>query len=221
MNNFVLYNYYRSSTSYRTRSLLYYKNINFEYVPVHLMNNGGEQHTTNYKKMNPMSEVPTLQHGEKSIGQTLAIFEYLDAIVPNPSVFPQDPFLRAKTIQICETISCALHPFSNLKVLAYLSGNLKLTDSQKNQWIQDWMTRGLTGLDQMVEQNNAKFSVTDTFTAADIFIMSQFFVADRYKVSTNQFASLNRIKKQCEGIECFKKAHPYRQPDTPEELRID
>ena len=80
MNTFVLYNYFRSSASYRVRIALNLKQIKYEYKAVHLVNNGGEQHSPEYTKLNPSHDVPTLVHNGKPIGQSVAIIEYLDQI---------------------------------------------------------------------------------------------------------------------------------------------
>ena len=37
------------------------KHIDYEYKAVHLVRNGGEQHSTAYRAMNPLREVPSLQ----------------------------------------------------------------------------------------------------------------------------------------------------------------
>ena len=36
------------------------KNIEYEYRPIHLVNNGGEQYSEEYTKLNPKQEVPAL-----------------------------------------------------------------------------------------------------------------------------------------------------------------
>ncbi len=40
-----LYGYWRSSASFRVRLALYLKELEFEYHPVHLVKDGGAQHT--------------------------------------------------------------------------------------------------------------------------------------------------------------------------------
>ena len=42
-----LYSYYRSSAAYRVRIALNLKQLNAEIIPVHLLHNGGEQHSEN------------------------------------------------------------------------------------------------------------------------------------------------------------------------------
>ena len=44
-----LYSYWRSSASYRVRIALHHKSIAFEYVPIHLIKDGGEQHGDLYR----------------------------------------------------------------------------------------------------------------------------------------------------------------------------
>jgi glutathione S-transferase len=103
MSDFVLYNYFRSSTSYRARIALELKQIKYEYVPIHLVKQ--EQHQAPYAELNPSHEVPTLIHQGMAIGQSMAIIEYLDEIHPTPKLFHGTPHLRAKIRQFCETIN--------------------------------------------------------------------------------------------------------------------
>src|SRR5690606_23478890 len=43
-----LYNYWRSSASYRVRIALAYKGLSYDYVPIHLVREGGGQHQAAY-----------------------------------------------------------------------------------------------------------------------------------------------------------------------------
>ena len=82
MSELKLYNYFRSSTSYRVRIALEIKQLSYEYIPVHLVNNGGEQNQSDYRKLNPMGGVPTLKHNDFLLAQSDAIIEYLDDVFP-------------------------------------------------------------------------------------------------------------------------------------------
>ena len=55
-----LYGYWRSTAAYRVRIALGYKGINVEHVPIHLVKEGGEQHSDEYTRLNPNKLVPTL-----------------------------------------------------------------------------------------------------------------------------------------------------------------
>ena len=56
-----LYGYWRSSCSWRARIALNIKELEYTYVPIHLVNNGGEQHSSTYLSRNPQAQVPTLE----------------------------------------------------------------------------------------------------------------------------------------------------------------
>ena len=49
-----LYNYFRSSASWRVRIALHLKGLEFEYIPIHLLKDGGQQRTAEYEHVNPM-----------------------------------------------------------------------------------------------------------------------------------------------------------------------
>ena len=56
-----LYSYFRSSASFRVRIALNLKHLSYEYVPIHLLREGGEQFAPEYRKLNPDALVPTLK----------------------------------------------------------------------------------------------------------------------------------------------------------------
>ena len=55
-----LYEYFRSSASYRLRIALNIKKVTVETVPIHLVHNGGEQFAPDYRAINPQARVPSL-----------------------------------------------------------------------------------------------------------------------------------------------------------------
>ncbi|MCQ5149692.1 glutathione S-transferase N-terminal domain-containing protein, partial [Coprococcus eutactus] len=54
-----LYSYFRSSAAYRVRIALNLKSLEAEVFPVHLLKNGGEQHSAEYRQINPSELVPS------------------------------------------------------------------------------------------------------------------------------------------------------------------
>ena len=83
-----LYSYWRSSAAYRVRIALNLKQLSFETIPVHLLKDGGQQHSAEYQQLNPNQLVPTYVDGEFSLNQSLAIIEYLDEVYPEPALLP-------------------------------------------------------------------------------------------------------------------------------------
>ena len=93
-----LYNDFRSSASYRVRIALHWKGLPFEYLPVHLTKGGGEQHSAQFRKLNPMGHVPALIDGDFVLGESVAIIDYLDRISPARPMFPTEPKSRARDL---------------------------------------------------------------------------------------------------------------------------
>ncbi len=79
-----LYSYFRSSAAYRVRIALNLKQLPTDIIPVHLVKNGGEHHSSDYQKINPQQLVPALVVDNEILTQSLAIIEYLDEVYPTP-----------------------------------------------------------------------------------------------------------------------------------------
>ncbi len=213
MPQVILYNYFRSSTSYRVRIALHLKNIAFEYKAIPLLENA--QKTPEYLKLNPQGEVPTLVYNGKSIAQSLPILEFLDEVQTQAPLFPKDPFEKAVVRQFCENINSYLHPLSNLKVLQYLEKKHNYSTEEKEAWIAHWYGPGLQALEQMAEKHSGKYCFGDEISAADLCLIPALFTARRFKVPTDEFVLLNSIDQFCSENLAFKKAHPMAQIDTP------
>lgn len=217
-NEFKLYTYFRSSTAYRTRMALNYKNIAYDQQAVHLLEEGGQQHKPDYRALNPAGEVPTLVHNGKVLSQSFAIIEYLDELFPEPSLFPKDPFDRAKVRQICEHINCGIHPIANLKVQQYLTRELAATEEQKTRWLQYWLQQGMDALEKLLLSTAGTYAFGEQITAADLFVVPQVFSARRFGINMDHYLTTHRVNEAALKNESFLKAHPHLQPDTPADL---
>ncbi|MEZ0392006.1 MAG: maleylacetoacetate isomerase [Pseudobdellovibrionaceae bacterium] len=219
MSDLVLYNYFRSSASYRVRIGLHLKGLSFEYKAVHLLNDGGEQNKTAYKDLNPAGEVPTLIHGSQRLSQSMAILQYLDEVFPQQPLFPKNSFEKAKVIQFCEGINCT-QPYQNLRTLQFLEKEFSFQQSQKEKWLQHWIGRNLEASEKILESTAGKFCFGDQITAAEAFLIPQLFTAHRFGIDFKKYPLISKIQKTSEELEAFKKAHPFQQPDTPSDLKI-
>src|SRR5471032_83784 len=119
-SDFALYGYFRSSAAFRVRIALNLKGLQADLRFVHLLKDGGQQHAPGYKAVNPQELIPTLVHDGHTIGQSLAIIEYLDEVQPEPPVLPRDPAGRARVRQLADMVACDIHPVNNLRVLLHL-----------------------------------------------------------------------------------------------------
>src|SRR5204862_1520154 len=119
-----LYSAFRSSASYRVRIALGQKGLGYEYAPIHLTKNGGEQFGAEFRALNPQSLVPVLQDGGHTLTQSLAIIEYLEETHPKPPLLPAAPAERARVRALAQIVACDIHPINNLRALGYLTGKL-------------------------------------------------------------------------------------------------
>lgn len=221
MAQLKLYNYFRSSTSYRARIALHLKKLEFEYKPIHLLNNGGEQHSAEYRALNPVGGVPTLVDGDKVISQSFAILEYLDDAFPQTyQLLPKDPYLKAKVRQVCENINADIHPLQNLKLMQYLEKKHGYTQEQKDEWAQKWIHEGLGATEKILAATTKTYAFGDQVTAADLFIIPQVFSSLRFKVDISKYPIISKINDNCLKLEAFQRSHPGKQIDTPADARI-
>jgi maleylpyruvate isomerase len=113
-----LYNYFRSSASFRVRIALNLKGLDYDYLPVHIAR--GEHKTGSFSAISPDMLVPLLEDDGERFTQSMAIIEYLDEIHPEPALLPHDPVGRAHVRALAQTVACEIHPLNNLRVLKYL-----------------------------------------------------------------------------------------------------
>jgi maleylacetoacetate isomerase len=214
-----LYSYFRSSASYRVRIALHLKGLSWETVPVHLLKNGGEQLTEDYRKLNPDGLVPALideAAGDEPITQSLAIIEYLDEAYPAPALLPAAPADRAFVRSLALSIACEIHPLNNLRVLRYLTHQLKVSEDQKNAWYRHWVVQGLRAIEATLANDSrvGRFCFGDTPGLADCFLVPQVFNAQRFNCDLSDMPTIVRINDACLALDAFVKASPAQQPDA-------
>ncbi len=210
-----LYDYWRSSASYRVRMALHFKEIPFESIAVHLVNNGGEQHTTTYQKINPNELVPTLElENGTHISQSLAILQYLDDRVPGKPLFPSDMTLKYKALELSMIIGCDLHPLTNLRVLQYLKNELGASDGAASQWYRHWLEKGFHSVEQRLTewknsgQTQGPFAFGDCPCIADVFIAAQYYNAQRFNIPTTPYPLIDAIAQHCLQQTWLQQAYP-------------
>jgi maleylacetoacetate isomerase len=214
----LLYDYFRSSAAYRVRIALGMKGIAAERVSVHLLKNGGEQHGSAYRAVNPMGLVPALVSPQGMVlTQSLAIIEYLEETVPSPPLLPADPEGRARARAMALLIACDIHPLNNLRVLAHVrnhsgyAGQAGQEGDPALAWVQHWIALGFAALEAMVDPQGPYCGGAEP-GLADIFLVPQMFNARRFACDLSPYPRLVAIDAACQSLPAFAAAHPSRQP---------
>ena len=216
-SDLALYGYWRSTAAYRVRIALELKGLGWDNRPVHLVRDGGEQHSAAYRALHPQGVVPALLDGERVFTQSLAIVEYLDEIYPEPPLLPVDPRGRARVRALAQTIACDIHPLGNLRVLQQLEAQFGATEAQRADWTRHWMSLGFAAIEALLADNVATgaFCHGDTPGLADICLVPQIYNALRWKLPLDAYPTVQRIHAACAELEAFRTAAPELQPDAP------
>ena len=215
-SDFALYGYFRSSAAFRARIALNLKGIVPELRFVHLLKDGGQQHTDEYKSLNPLQLVPALVHDGHTITQSLAIIEYLDEIVPEPALLPKDAYGRARVREIACAVACDIHPVNNLRVGRHLKREGMASDEQVVTWQRHWIGVGFDALETMLAASSltGRLCHGDTPTIADICLIPQVANARRVKLDIESWPAIARIEAHALSLPAFDAALPANQPDA-------
>ena len=210
-----LFSYYRSSSAYRVRIALNLKGLDYTIVPVNLLRT--EHQSEDYSSLNPQQLVPALVLDDgTTLSQSMAILEWLDQCYPSPALLPAPPMEQAAVRSVCHSIACDMQPLNNMSITAYLKANLRADEDDIHAWYTQWMHRGFTGVETAVRGNGGLFCFGETAGMADCLLIPQMFNAYRFDVDMSPFPTLERIFEHCNQQDAFIRAHPSRQPDTPE-----
>jgi maleylpyruvate isomerase len=210
-----LYGYWRSSCTWRVRIALHYKGLPFDYVPVHLVKDGGEQFFPQYKERNAMSQVPVLEidnNGESiHMSQSIAIMEFIDELFPENPILPRSGFKRAYARQLAELINSGIQPIQNLAVLKHVTQ----LGADKMEWGRHWIQEGLLALENTIKSGpKTHFLVSETPSIADFCLIPQLYNARRFKCDLTKLPLLTAIEANCEELSAFQKSHPDQQIDS-------
>ena len=205
----ILYDYWRSSASYRVRIALNLKGIDYESRQIDLR--AGEQRSADYRTLNPQGLVPMLEIDGQRLTQSVAIINYLDIRFPNPPLIPVMAAERAHVVALAMAIACDIHPLNNLRVLQYLQNQFGRSQDEIDDWYRHWLEQGLPALEAMASPRAGKFLFGDVPTGADVLLVPQLYNARRYNVPLDDYPTLRRADDNANRLEPFAAAHPERQ----------
>ncbi len=205
-----LYDYFRSSASFRVRLALKLKNIDHELIEVHLINDGGQQHHQNYTDLNPQGLVPCLIDNQTVISQSMSMLEYLEEKYPTPPLLPKSIEARAYVRQLSQLIACDVHPLNNLRVLQYLKDEYQISDQQKRNWYHHWLHQGFAAFENLLTKNKYTdtFCYQDHISFADLCLIPQVYNAYRFECPMEAYPNIVRIYEFCMQQKIFIDAAP-------------
>ncbi|ODP35671.1 maleylacetoacetate isomerase [Pandoraea sp. ISTKB] len=208
-----LYSFFNSSTSYRIRIALALKGIAFDTIPVNIR--VGEHRAAPYvDEVNASATVPAIVDGDFTLGQSLAIADYLDAKYPETRLVPQDIEARARVLELAMLISCDIHPVNNLRILKYLQGPLGLSAEQKDTWYRHWVAEGMAGVERLLDRyGHGEWCFGDAPTLADVCLIPQIANAQRMGCDLSPYPRAMAVYARATTHPAFVSAAPDRQPD--------
>ncbi|MDP3085282.1 MAG: maleylacetoacetate isomerase [Rubrivivax sp.] len=207
-----LYNYHRSSASYRVRIALALKGLDYDYKAVHLANN--EQFQESYAAVSASRLVPLLRDGDRTLTQSMAILEYLEETYRDPPLLPADAVGRARVRALALDIACEIHPLNNLRVLRYLVRDLKLSEDDKNRWYRHWVETGLEVVERQLQAQPSLYCHGQTPTLADCVLVPQVFNARRFDCRVDHVPNVMRVFDACMKLDAFELTRPESCPDA-------
>ena len=210
----VLYDYWRSSASYRVRIALNLKDIAYQAVSINLQTqqHGGAEH----KARNPQGFVPALDIDGRMMTQSLAIIEYLDSRNPAPALLPADPAEAARLRAIAYAIAMEIHPICNPSVVAHHAAAFDGSDDDRKIWMQHFIDKGLRAVEVLANHPaSGRFLHGDSAGLADIVLVPQLYNARRWDVPLDDMPRLTAIDAACRDLPAFAAAAPEAVNSAP------
>lgn len=204
MAEILLFDYWRSSASYRVRIALNLKGAAYQSVPTSLID--GDHKTPDYTARNSQGFVPTLSIDGHNLTQSLAIIDYLDARFPAPCLIPKDPLARARALSAAYIVAADIHPVNNLRILKYLKDILGHGQDELDDWYRRWIIEGFTALEAVAPQGGLFGG--DSPNIADICLVPQMANARRFETPLAAFPKLARIDAELNRLGAFATAAP-------------
>lgn len=205
MSGVTLFDYPKSSASYRVRIALNLAGIAYDAVNVNLLE--GAHRASEHLARNPQGFVPVLDIDGQRFTQSIAILDYLDT-TREMGLLPKNPAARAKSQALAMVIAVDLHPVCNLSVAAHATGG---QEPARTDWMRHFIGKGLTAFEEMLAGfEQAPYATGVRVGLADICLIPQLYNADRWGAPLDDMPRIRAIRAACDALPAFAEAHPDR-----------
>lgn len=206
MDQPVLYDYWRSSASYRVRIALNLSGIAYKAEVIDLLKGAHSQAL--HLQRNPQGFVPALEIDGLMLTQSLAIIDYIIE-TRGVSLLPEDPGGRARVRALAHAIAMDIHPVCNLSVVNHVMELTGGGDDVRVEWMRRFIGKGLGAFEALLEHpSTGVFCHGDIPGLADICLIPQIYNAERWGVDISGLKRIAAIRAACDKIPAFAMAHP-------------
>lgn len=206
MTDVVLFDYWRSSASYRLRIALNLAGIDYQSISVDLVK--GEQRSPEHLSRNPQGFVPVLEIDGLRLTQSLAILDYLDQ-TRDLNFLPKDPAKRVQVLALAQSIAVDIHPVCNLAVTRYATEISDNREGMPQIWMEHFIRPGLQAFETLLAGfDQDPYCTGDAPGLADICLIPQIYNARRWEVDISDMPRLLAVEDACAHHPAFAAAHP-------------
>jgi maleylacetoacetate isomerase len=186
-----LYEGWLSSASWRVRWALALKKLSYQSVWLDI---AAGEHLRVLPSINPLCTVPTLELSAGDVmTESVAIIEWLDETCPEARLLPSDARTRARIRQLVQLVNADIHPLQNTLVRRSIAAD----EPTQHAWCARWIERGLSAYEALVRTQQGRFSVGDSLTMADLFLVPQIENAGRFGADIRACDRIRGIYDAC------------------------
>lgn len=209
----ILYDYWRSSASYRVRIALNLAGIGYEAVVVDLL--GKAHKSPEHLARNPQGLVPTLAIDGLMLTQSLAMIEYIIE-TRGVALLPDEAADRARVRALAYAIAMDIHPVCNMGVVAHMLELVDGDDAMRVAWMQRFIGAGLEAFEMLLDHPaTGTFCHGETPGLADLCLIPQIYNAERWGADISGLRRVQAIRSACDRLPAFVNAHPDKVKPEP------
>jgi len=151
-----------------TKALLIEKGIDFEEVQA------PPSQKDDYLERSPMGKMPSIEVDGRYLSESLAIFDYLERLQPEPALLPKDPFESAKAIELACHIKLDVELVAR-RCLPEMLFNKPVSEETKDEVRAD-LAKGIKAVERLMVYG--PYAIGNEFTIADLYVNYCFPLAD-------------------------------------------